>query len=315
MRQSREVLFVGVGVALLLAGFVLPSWLMFLFTNALAKSMVVLGVILLMRAGLVSFGQALFFAGGAYASGFVVRLWEVREVAVHLAAGLLVGSVLAIMVGALVARYREIFFAMLTLALSMVLWGILVRARDITGGTDGLQVGRPHSLLGLSIADGPDTWLYVTAVVVVIAAFYLTFRMGEAPLGYLAQAIRDNEIRVGYLGGSVERVVFVTFVWAGALSGIAGSIQALNVAHIDPTTAFWTTSGEFVFVALIAGSGRLLAPLFGTLVFEVARSYITAWYPELWQLVLGVVLLLIVLFLPEGLWSLTHRAGWRRKQA
>lgn len=315
MKATREAVFVGLGVALLVVGLLLPAWLMFLLTNALAKSMVVLGVIILMRAGLVSFGQALFFAGGAYASGYLVRLWGVREAAAHLAAGLLVGLVLAVVVGALVARYREIFFAMLTLALSMVMWGVLVRARDLTGGTDGLQVGRPSSLLGLPIEARPDIWLYVMSVVLVIAAFYLTFRMGEAPLGFLAQAIRDNEIRVGYLGGSVDRVIFVTFVWAGALSGMAGSIQALNVAHIDPTTAFWTTSGEFVFVALIAGSGGLLAPLFGTLVFEVARSYIAASYPELWQLVLGVVLLLIVLFLPEGLWSLRARVGLRRKPA
>ena len=303
------------GVALVAAWFVMPPWLGFLVTNALAKSLVVLGVVLLMRAGLVSFGQALFFAGGAYASAYVIRAWGVRDGALHVLVGLVAGVVLAVVVGALVARYREIFFAMLTLAFSMVFWGIVVRARNVTGGSDGLQIGRPPTILGLPVGDETGMWLYFLAVALALALFYFSFRLSRAPLGYLARAIRDNEIRVSYLGASVPAAVFLTFVWAGSLAGVGGSLQALNVAHIDPTLAVWTTSGEFVFVALIAGTGSVWAPLLGTIVFEVLRSYITSWYPELWQLVLGAVMLGIVLFLPGGLWSLYHRVAGKRVPA
>ncbi|MGH8874503.1 MAG: branched-chain amino acid ABC transporter permease [Acidimicrobiia bacterium] len=299
--------------ALVLAGarLVMPPWLGFLVTNALAKSLAVLGVVLLMRAGLVSFGQALFYAGGAYASAYLIRAWEVREAVAHLAVGMLAGAMLAAMVGALVARYREIFFAMLTLAFSMVFWGVVVGARDLTGGTDGLQIGRPTSIFGMPVAGNAGTGLYFLAVAVVATLFYVSFRLAHAPLGYLAQAIRANEIRVTYLGGSVRTAIFITFTWAGAMAGVGGSLEALNVAHIDPNVAVWTTSGEFVFVALISGIGSVIAPLVGTIGFEVARSYITSWYPELWQFVLGTLMLVIVLFLPGGLWSLYHRSRQR----
>ncbi len=303
-------LLVGFGVA----GFVMPPWLNFLVTVALAKSLVVLGVVLLMRTGLVSFGQALFYAAGSYASAYVVRSLGITDAFLHVLVGLVAGTVLAGLTGALISRYREIFFAMLTLAFSMVFWGVLVRWRPVTGGSDGLRVGRPSTLLGIDITGRVGLTMYVLTVVVTLLLYFLAYRLSSAPLGYVTRAIRDNEIRVSYLGGSVPTAIFLTFLWAGALAGVGGSIQALMVGHVDPTVAVWTTSGEFVFVALISGTGSVFAPLFGAVLFEVARSYITTWWPNLWQLVLGSVMLLIVLFLPRGLWSVYDRYASRSRR-
>ncbi|MGH2603951.1 MAG: branched-chain amino acid ABC transporter permease, partial [Dehalococcoidia bacterium] len=310
--MKRSLVFPGFAVLLAAAWFVVPPWLGFLMTSAFAKSLVVLGVVLLMRTGLVSFGQALFYGGGAYASAYLVHTLAITDAAVHAGIGLVVGAALAALVGVLVARYREIFFAMLTLAFSMVFWALVVQARDLTGGTQGLPIGRPTTMFGLPLGDNSAVALYLLALALTVAAYYVSFRFAHAPLGFLDRAIRDNEIRVSYLGGSVRGAIFTTFVWAGAISGVGGSLAALNVAHIDPTVAVWTTSGEFVFVALISGTGSVFAPLIGTIFFEVLRSYITSWYPELWQLTLGTVMLLIVLFLPGGLWSLGSRLVRRR---
>ncbi|MGH9246295.1 MAG: branched-chain amino acid ABC transporter permease [Acidimicrobiales bacterium] len=283
---------------------VTPEWLGFYTTVALAKGLVVLGVVLLLRTGLVSFGQGLFFAGGAYAAGFAIDLWGLRDAFALIAIGTVAGGALALLTGLLVARYREIFFAMLTLAFSMTLYGILLKSFAVTGGSQGMRVA-PPTFLGLDLP--PRDALYLLSLACAAGMGVLTYRYAQAPLGHVARAIRDNEIRVGYLGASVQRAVLATFVLAGAAAGLGGALEALTVGHIDPNLSYWTTSGEFVFVAILSGTGSVLAPLIGSVIFEILRAYALAWFPELWQLVLGIVLLLVVLFLPGGFWSLSER--------
>lgn len=293
------------GVAIFVAlGLLLPDWLVFILSLALAKGLVVLGVVLLMQAGLVSFGQGLFFAAGAYAVGFALKYGLVQEAFSLTVLAILVGLGLAALTGLLIARYREIFFAMLTLAFSMVLYGILVRAYGLTGGTDGVRIP-PPTLLGVPLPGEQlrlALYLYTLGWTALVLA--LVYRYASSPLGYTVRAIRDNELRVAYLGVSVERAIYLTFVLAGGLAGLSGALVAFNVGHADPALSYWTTSGEFVFVALLGGIGSIFAPLLGSIVFELARTYAFKYTPYTWQLILGVVMLLIILFLPRGLWTL-----------
>lgn len=285
-------------------GWVLPEWMVFLLTVALAKGLVVLGVTLLMRAGLVSFGQGLFFGAGAYAVGFAVKALGRGEALLLAAAGALAGAAVAAATGFLVARYRGIFFGMLTLALSMAGYGVLVKAYHLTGGTDGLRIPAPE-VAGFGLAGpGLRAPLYLVTLGWVGACGYLVYRYVQAPLGYVARAIRDNEIRVSYLGGSVEGAVLATFVMAGAMSGLGGALLAMAVGHVDPNLVYWTTSGEFVFVALLSGISRPFAGMAGSVFYEFAKAYAYKYAPYLWQLVIGLVMLAIVLFLPEGLSAL-----------
>jgi branched-chain amino acid transport system permease protein len=163
-------------------------------------------------------------------------------------------------------------------------------------------------VLGIKVA--PGTHLYalfaVTAVVVVIA-LYTTHRFVESHTGRLSPAIRDNELRVEYMGASVRRLVHLNYVIAAVLSGIGGGLVALSIGHIDPDLAYWTTSGEFVFVAILSGTGNVVAPFVGSLVFEWIKSIAYQYTPYTWQLVLGAALLLVIMFLPAGLWSLFVR--------
>lgn len=285
-----------------------PDWLDFHTTVALAKGLVVLGVVLLLRTGLVSFGQGLFFAAGAYAVGYAGKWWGLHDALALTGLGLAAGVAVSLAVGLLVARYREIFFAMLTLAFSMMFYGALVKGYESTGGSEGMPVA-PPTLLGRPFSSDTQLFFFTLACVTVIATFTLLYT--SAPLGHLAQAIRDNEIRVGYLGASVQRAVLVTFVLAGGAAGVGGALDGMLVGHIDPDLTYWTTSGEFVFVALLSGAGSVLAPLLGSIVFEIGRSYALRWFPDLWPIVLGSVLLAFVLFLPGGLWSLQEKISAR----
>ena len=131
--------------------------------------------------------------------------------------------------------------------------------------------------------------------------------------GQLAIPIRDNEIRVEFLGVSVDRLIHLKLVISGVLAGVGGALAALAVQHVDPQMAYWTTSGGFVFVTILAGAGSVAAAFVGSLLFELVRSIAVDLLPGAWQLILGTALLLTILFLPEGLGSLAMRLR-RRKE-
>jgi len=307
----------GLLVLFLALGALLPEWIIFVLALALAKGLVVLGVILLMYAGLVSFGQGLFFGVGAYAAGFALKLWGVQDAVVALLLGLTASLIVAATAGLLLARYREIFFAMLSLALSMILYGLLIKAYWITGGSDGLTIAPPRVLGFAPAGERLRLALYALTLVVTAAAVYSAHRYTRSPLGYAARAVRDNEVRVEYLGVSVARAVYVTYVLAGGLAGAGGVLVALNVGHIEPQLAYWTTSGEFVFIALLGGTGSVFAPLGGAIAYEVIRTYAFKYSPYTWQLTLGAIMLALILFMPGGFWTIytaLERQGrqWRR---
>lgn len=304
LRDKPSWLALGWLVPALLLGWVLPNWTLFLLTIALAKGLVVVGVVLLMRTGLVSFGQGLFYAGGAYTVGFAMKAWGLKEALLLLPLGMVLSALLAALLGVLVSRYREIFFGMLTMAFSMIAYGLLVKFFSLTGGSDGMGVRAP-TFLGFSPPQAALQLIYYNfAVLVLGAAVYGVSRFLASPMGFLGQAIKDNEVRVEYMGASVHRVVYLTYLVAGALGGLGGVLVSFPVGHIVPDFAYWTTSGEFVFVALLGGTGSVFAPVAGSLVMEFLKSYTLRYAPYTWQLLLGTIMLLIILFLPDGLWTL-----------
>jgi branched-chain amino acid transport system permease protein len=292
--------------ALLVAGPLMPSWLVFLLTVAFAKGLVVLGLLVMMRAGLVSFGQGLYYGLGAYAAGLAANFLGVTDAIALIILGGLASAVAGYVLGFVMARYREIFFAMLSLALSMILYGILVRSAAL-GSTDGFNLPQP-SFLGFAF-DGSTGRLLVYALTVAIAigTAIALHRFVQSPAGVIGEAILTNEIRVEYLGTSVTRVLHLTYVIGAATAGLGGALIAIAAGHIDPDLAYWTTSGEFVFVAILSGIGHVAAPLLGMVMFEAVRSFAFYYSPYTWQLVVGVSMLAVILFLPSGLWSLFSR--------
>jgi ABC-type branched-subunit amino acid transport system permease subunit len=284
----------------------LPAWLVSLATVAFANALVVLGLVILWRAGLVPFGQALFYAVGAYTVALVGRYTDIRDAVVLVVAAGALATLTAVVAGFLLARYREIFFSMLSLAVSMILYGVLVKTESL-GSTDGFGV-EPPTYLGYA-PHGHMRLLLLFWLVLAFgaAAALLVFLYFRSVAGSLAVPVRDNEIRLEFLGVSVNRLIHLKFVIAGALAGIGGALAALSIEHVDPNMAYWTTSGGFVFVTILAGSGSVAAVFVGSFVFELLKSIAYDILPGTWQIFLGGVLLLTILFLPEGLASAVSR--------
>jgi ABC-type branched-subunit amino acid transport system permease subunit len=300
--------------ALALAGYVAPNWLVLVATLAFAKGLVALGIVALMRGGLVSFGQGTFYCAGAYAAGMAMCSFGIGD-AVHLVAlGAIAGLILGVVIAPLLAGYRGIFFATLTLALSMIVYGILNKTYSL-GGSDGLNLHAP-SFFGYRPA-GSENAAYalflVTGLIMVVAAALCRIHF-DSVRGLLSHAARDNEIRLEYLGASVRWINSVNFIIAAVLGGVGGALSALSLGHIDPDFAFWTTSGEFVFLAILSGYVSVTAVFVAAILVELLRSYSSQYFPNTWQGVLGVFLLLIILFLPAGLGSLAPRLRPRGRQ-
>lgn len=292
---------------LLGGGFFLPQWAIFIVTIAFANGLVALGLMMLLRAGLVSFGQALYYCLGAYAAGGLGRFLGVSDVFLQMLAGALTAGFFAFVLGFLLARYRGIFFGLLSLALSMILYGLLVK-NEALGSTDGFNI-LPSTLFG--VRPGPAWVRYAVLASAAVVAFGLALVVHKylrTPLGRLAPAIKDNEIRVEYMGASARRAVHVIYVIAAVLAGVGGALAATTVGHIDPQMAFWTTSGEFIFITILAGTGNVLAPFAGALLYGIIHTTAYDLSPNTWQMSLGLALLLIIVFLPEGLWSIFKRA-------
>jgi ABC-type branched-subunit amino acid transport system permease subunit len=290
----------------------LPTWLVSLATIAFANALVVLGLIILWRAGLVPFGQALFYAVGAYAVALMTRYTGLRDALALIAVAATLSCLTAVLAGFLLARYREIFFSMLSLAMSMILYGVLVKTETL-GSTDGFGV-EPPTYLGYAPQGRMRLlllfWLVLAFCAVAALLISLYFR---SVAGALATPVRDNEIRLEFLGVSVNRLIHLNLVIAGTLAGIGGALAALSIEHVDPNMSYWTTSGGFVFVTILAGAGSVAAAFAGSFVFELLKSIAYDILPGTWQIFLGGVLLLTILFLPEGFASIFSRFRRRPK--
>ncbi|HEX7969142.1 MAG TPA: branched-chain amino acid ABC transporter permease [Stellaceae bacterium] len=298
-------------LALAALGHLLPNWFILLATMALAKGLVALGLVVLMRGGLVSFGQGLFYCAGAYAAGLAMRFAGASDALLLTALGGLAALVLALVIAPLLAGYRGIFFATLTLALSMIAYGVLNKTYSL-GGSDGINLRAP-SFLGYQAAT-PYALFVFTVLVTSLAAALCRIHF-DSMRGLLSLAARDNEIRVEYLGASVRGVTAVNFAMAAGLGGVGGALAALALGHIDPDFAFWTTSGEFVFLAILAGHASVVAVFIASILLELVRSFSSQYFPNTWQMALGIFLLLVILFLPEGLGSLLRRRRRARAES
>ncbi|WP_455828642.1 branched-chain amino acid ABC transporter permease [Pseudomonas capeferrum] len=304
MRMDKTELIVLAVAALLAAGgWIAPQWLVFLLTMALAKAMVVQGVVMQMRAGLVTFGQGLFFCVGGYAVGMSGHFLNITDLALLLVIGVGSAVLLAMILGLLMTRYREIFFAMLSLAFSMILYGVLVKSSAL-GSTDGFNV-KAWTLFGWSPAAGQGPLVLFMIIVASSAVLaVLLHRYSRSNAGMMCEAIRENEVRVEYLGQSPRWVLYMNYVAAAAVSALGGGFMGLSAGHIDPEMAYWITSGEFVFIALLGGTAHVAAPFIAAIVFALVRTYAIELVPHSWQMILGFTLLAIIVFLPKGLWSL-----------
>ena len=296
--------------ALAVMGWFAPKWLTFLVTMAAANGLVSLGIVALMRGGVVPFGQGMVFAIGGYTAALLFNKLGVTDALLLTLAGGVASVLIAAPFAPLLSRYRGIFFAMLTLALSMVTYGLLMKL-EVLGGSDGFNLGRP-TLLGQKLPDARVGYVLYLVTIGVATLVALAARVYfDSTRGLVTLAVRENELRVEYLGGSVRQAMAINFVLAAFCGGLGGALIVMSLGHIEPNFSFWTTSGEFVFVAILAGWQSVAAVFVASAVLEVVRSFSSAYFPNTWQLALGLFLLFVIRFLPKGIGSLWMRGATR----
>jgi ABC-type branched-subunit amino acid transport system permease subunit len=305
--NSTKVILICV-LAVVAAGLLGPSWMLNHLLIAVSRALVVVPLMILLRTGLVTFGQALYFSVGAYVVVFMNRTLSITDVFAILFSAAIASAMLGLLIGFLVRGHRRIFFAMLNLALSMIFYGALIKSEWL-GSSDGFSVRLPtFAGQALPNANGARVALFLVLMATTFVTLLGIDRYIRSTLGRLSEAVRDNDLRVVYLGYPPHLVVHVNFTIAALLAGLGGALTALSVGHVDPDSmANWTISGEFVFVVVMSGTGHVLAPLFGSLMFEFVRSVAYDVAPQLWNLIVGLVLLAIILFLPDGLSSIGER--------
>ena len=299
---------VGICIALSLAGMVMPKWLTFLITMAAANGLVSLGIVVLMRGGVVPFGQGMVFAIGGYAAALLSNKLGIKDALLLTFSGGVIAALIAAPFAPLLSRYRGIFFAMLTLALSMVTYGLLMKL-EVLGGSDGFNMGRP-TLFGQKLPDESVGYIMYVLTISVSTLMALLARIYfDSTRGLITVAAKENELRVEYLGGSVRQAMAINFILAAFCGGLGGSLAVMSLGHIEPNFSFWTTSGEFVFVAILAGWQSVIALFVASTVLEVVRSFSSSYFPNTWQMSLGIFLLIVIRFLPRGIGSLWVKGG------
>ncbi|QCO57296.1 branched-chain amino acid ABC transporter permease (plasmid) [Pseudorhodobacter turbinis] len=272
-----------------------------LLTLALAKGIAVMGVTVLLRSGQVSFGHALFFAIAAYGGAFTLMLMPGADLIVVFLLGVMAAVLSGILVGLFVARYRFIFFAMLNLAFSMIFWSILEKFYHYTGGADGMRLPRP-TVLWIEMERGAyELFMFYLALALAIGLGWFSMRWLESPAGQLFRTLKTNETRLQYLGMSPQRVMMSGYVLSAMLCGTGGILMGLVQGVVTPEYAYWIRSGEMVFIAVLGGAGSVPGALVGAAIYEIVRTYASAFAGDVWQLVLGSFLLIIILFAPGGI--------------
>ncbi len=282
-----------------------PPYHVTLVLPAFAYGIALLGFNLLFGyTGLLSFGHALFVAIGAYGAAVLSSKLGVKSFEVFVLLSGFAAVLAAIPVGLLSVRYVRIFFGILTLAFGMLFHSFLFKFYDITGGDTGIRVLRP-ALLGMEFKELDKTafligpfYYYCLALLVAMGA--LMWRIVHSHFGLHLRAVRENPRKAEYLGVRVRLLRLIAFVISAFYCAVGGVILAINTGQADPELAYWTHSGELVFMTVLGGFSSFFGPLVGAFSFIFLKSELMG-MTQYWRFFLGVTLVLIVVLFPRGL--------------
>ena len=288
-------LFIAIAAVLVVAPFVAyPVFVM----KVLCFALFALAFNLLLGyGGLLSFGHAAYFGMASYVSAYTAKHWGLTpELAILL--GTAVGAALGLVFGALAIRRQGIYFAMITLALSQMIFFYALQA-PFTGGEDGIQAVPRNAILGV-LPLSNDTVTYYLVAAIFMAGILLIYRVIHSPFGQVLKAIRDNEARAISLGYRVNQYKLAVFVLSASLAGLAGATKAVAVQLASLTDVHWSMSGEVVLMTLVGGMGTVFGPIVGAAVIISMQNFLAglgAWV----TIVQGVIFVVCVLVFREGI--------------
>jgi branched-chain amino acid transport system permease protein len=298
--ERKQVVFLGV-VALLAA---LPLFLSkhneSVVTELLIFALFAMSLDIIMGyTGLISFGHAAYFGIGGYVSAYLL-LQHHLPLPLAVVAGGVVSALFAWPIGYFSTRATGIYFAMLTLAFAQMLYAIAFKWRSVTGGSDGM-VGVPHGQLWFGRLDlsSHAAYYYVVCAILVLS-FLICYGVVRSPFGKVLQAIRENERKVEALGLDPKKFKVLAFVIAGFFAGVAGALYSPYEGFASPEVMFWLMSGTILMMVIIGGVGTLVGPMVGAVVFIMVEEILSS-YTENWMIFVGIIFVLMVLFIPNGI--------------
>ena len=265
--------------------------------------------------GLLSFGHAAFFGAAAYATGWLIRSAGLTP-ELGVIGGALFAGLLGLAVGLIAIRRQGIYFAMITLAMSQMVYFVWLQA-PFTGGEDGLQGVPRGALFGLfSLQD--DLTLYWLVLAVSAAVFAFIVRVVHSPFGQVLKAIRENEPRAISLGYDVDRYKLLAFVLSATLAGLGGAMKTLILGFATLSDATWQLSGEVVLMTLLGGMGTFLGPVLGAFTIIGLQNYLADRVGSWVTVIIGAIFVVCVLAFRRGIvgelqaWWSTRRSGGRK---
>jgi branched-chain amino acid transport system permease protein len=303
--------------------FILLFFIIFPFIvpyKALATQIIIWGLfalgfnVCLGYTGMLSFGHAAYFGVGAYTTGIIlIRLWE--NIWFSLLGGLVMGALLALVLGYLCIKRRGIYFAMLTLAFAQLVYFVAFQWVDLTGGDNGLRniPPVPLSFFGLSVNIYTPLRFYFFVLFFVFLSLLALNRILQSPFGHVLQAVRENEQRARSCGYEATNIRWVAFVISGGISGLAGGLYALYLHFVGIDSLYYSTSGQVIMMTLLGGMGTFIGPFIGAGVFLYLEDVLSAITPN-WMIFLGVIFVLCVLFFPSGIWGTVKELSLKRKK-
>ncbi len=293
-------------ILLVVVPFVTTPYQTILLSYGLIMAIAALGFNLLLGyTGLLSFGHSAYFGVGAYAVAFMVKYLHVTSMELFVVGGLVATAIITALFGFVCVRYTRIFFSILTLALSQVLWSLAFKFFWVTGGTDGIRVPTPTLVWGFASTQGDKTTFLSYSYYYYVLAFFLAcvalmWVIVHSPFGKALQAIRDNETRAEFVGVRVKRYRLIAFLVSGVFTGLAGVLWVPLNGLTTPDILYWPFSGEIVFLTVLGGFKSFGGAIIGAIVFNYLKTYAVA-FTVYWQLLLGTVLVGLVFAMPTGI--------------
>lgn len=248
--------------------------------------------LLLGYTGIVSFGHALFFGGGAYITAILMKTYHFPFL-ITLLIGAVVCLLIGLAIGGLSIRAKEIYFSMLTMALGQFFYMIVLKATDFTGGDDGM-----HGIN--SVLAQNKTVFYYIILAFLIAVYILAKKLINSPTGKVLQAIRENEVRAGMIGYNVLNYKLIVIMISGVIAGIAGSLYVIFLGSTFPSLMHSDTTMKALFMTVLGGMGTLIGPILGSILIVLSEHYLSA-VTQRWMLIFGAIYVLMILFFPGGI--------------
>ena len=248
--------------------------------------------------GMISFGHGMFFGLGAYGFGLIMQRTGV-PIPVAFIGTLLITTIVSAVIGAICVRLKEIYFAFVTLAFQMLIHSLILSWASLTGGDQGLRGGIPRPVfLGVDLSN--HMHLYIVSCALLVIGLLLMRQIAQSPFGYTLRMIRDNASRASFVGIDVWRAKLTIFVLAALFASTGGIIMCLFVSGAYPEFAYWTISGEGIFINMLGGVTTFLGPMAGTVLLLILNDTVTR-LTDYYGIVLGIVILFFAIGLRKGL--------------